>query len=362
MARSETLNGTFDWTTLSLDTIFRSNFDVAQFQVVVHGPGTIWVDEVSVATHLPNILDVPEEPVAPLYIMTFMHSETPRAYITNEEYFKADAMKYEEMAKMLQQYGSRLVIQPERQIWQGAKKYDPEFLRRMHEVYGVSFSTHTHGPNPRTSTDQDVLDYIQLRKDEMEAMGSGPITDNNGNFEREDWSIFAKIGLRSISAYKNPPTQLGLEAMENYYLHPWRPSGSPFGEEELFARHNPDGEVIFLPGVGAIHTRDHELFPDLIERHLRAALSRVRSDRINVTYFVEHVGRFVPEGRRQIPWEYVNSQAFRDDLAQHEKLYRDFLAPLVESGHVRYAIPSEVCDAFEEWEKKVGVAGRPATP
>lgn len=356
IARSKTLSGTFDWTALSLDTTFKANFDEAQFQVVVRGPGTVWIDDVSVKTHLPKIVDVPEKPVAPLYVMTMMHSETPRAYITNRDYFRADAMKYEEMAKMLHRHGARLVIQPERELWLGAKQYDPDFLRRLHEEYGVSFSVHTHGPDPNTSTDEDVLDYIRLRKEEMEAMGAGPVTDTNGNFEREDWGIFARIGMRTVTSYKHPPTQLGLMAMQHYYLHPWRPGGSPFQSEEQFAQHNPDCDVVFLPGVGADHTRNHELFADLIERHLRTALSRVRADRVNVTYFVEHVGRFVPEGRRQSPWEYVNSQAFRDDLEKHEKLYRDFLAPLVQSGHVRYVVPSEVCDLFEAWEQQVGIA------
>lgn len=354
--RSKTLTGTFDWTTLSLDTTFTTNFDEAQFQVVVQGPGAVWMDDVSVKTHMPKIVDVPEKPLAPLYVMTMMHSETPRAYVIDRDYFRADAMKYEEMAKMLHRYGARLVIQPERELWLGAKQYDPDFLRRLREEYGASFSVHTHGPNPITSTDQDVLDYIQLRKLEMEAMGAGPVTDTNGNFERRDWDIFAQIGMRTVTSYKHPPTQLGLMDMQHYYLHPWRPSGSPFESEEKFARHNPDCGVVFLPGVGAEHTRNHELFPELIERHLRVALSRVRADRINVFYFVEHVGRFVPEGSRNSPWEYVNSQAFRNDLEQHERLYRDFLAPLVKSGHVRYAVPSEVCDLFEQWEHKMGIA------
>lgn len=353
--RSKALNGTFDWTTLSLETTFTTNFDEAQFQVVVRGPGTVWIDDVSVTTQMPKIVDIPEEPIAPLYVMTMMHSETPRAYIIDRDYFRADAMKYEEMAKMLHRYGARLVIQPERELWLGAKQYDPDFLRRLRDKYGVSFSVHTHGPVP-TSTDQEVLDYIRLRKEEMEAMGAGQVTDTNGNFEREDWGIFATIGMRTITSYKHPPTQLGLMAMQHYYLHPWRPSGSPFDSEEHFARHNPDCDVVFLPGVGAEHTRNHELFADLIERHLRVALSRVRADRINVTYFVEHVGRFVPEGRRNSSWAYVNSQEFRDDLDQHEKLYGDFLAPLVKSGHVRYAVPSEVCDLYEAWEQKMGIA------
>jgi hypothetical protein len=168
--------------------------------------------------------------------------------------------------------------------------------------------------------------------------------------------MFAEVGIRTMTAYKHPPTQLGLEAMEHYYLHPWRAGGSPFQSEEQFARHNPDCEVVFLPGVGAVHTRHHERFSDLIERHLRVALSRVRADRINVSYFVEHVGRFVSKKPGQRPWEYVNSEAFRDDLEEHEKLYCDFLAPLVKSGHVRYVVPSEVGELFETWERKVGIA------
>jgi len=355
--RSKTLSRTFDWTTLSLDVSFTGNIDQAQFQVVIRGPGTVWIDQFNVVAHWPEVVEIPEKPAAPLYVMVLMHSETPQAYIRSRDYFRADAMKYEEMAKMLQRYGARLVAQPERELWLGAQRHAPDFIRRLHQKYGVSFSVHTHGPNPRLNpTLQDVLDYIKLRKDEMEAMGAGPVSDLNGNFDQPDWDNFAKIGIRTMTAYKHPPTQRGLESMKHYYLHPWRPAGSPFQSEEQFARHDPDCAVVFLPGMGAIHTRHHERFADLIERHLRVALSRVRADRINVSYFVEHVGRFVPKEPGVTPWQYVNSQAFREDLEKHEKLYRDFLAPLVKSGHVRYAIPCEVCDLFEAWEQKMGAA------
>jgi peptidoglycan/xylan/chitin deacetylase (PgdA/CDA1 family) len=355
--RSKTLSGSFDWTTFHLDTAFTGNIDEAQFQVIVQGPGTVWIDDFSVAVHWPKIVEIPKRPVAPLLVMVLMHSETPQAYIRNRDYFRADAMKYEEMAKMLQRYGARLVAQPERELWLGAKRYDPDFIRRLHERYGVSFSAHTHGPNPRMNPSrQDVLNYIKLRKEELETMGAGPVTDLNGNFDQPDWDIFADVGIRTMTAYKNVRTQMGQMAMEHYYLHPWRPAGSPYQGEEKWATHRPECRVVYLPGAGAVHTRHHERFAELMERHLRVALSRVRADRINVFYFVEHVGRFVPRKPGVTPWQYVNSQAFRDDLEQHEKLYRDFLAPLVKSGHVRFVVPSEICDMFEEWERKMGIA------
>jgi len=357
--RSKTLSGAFDWTTLTLDTAFTGNIDEAQFQVVVQGPGAVWIDDFSVAVHWPMIVEIPDKPAAPLLVMILMHSETPQAYIRDRDYFRADAMKYEEMAKMLNRYGARLVAEPEREIWLGAKRYDPDWLRRLYDKYGVSFSVHTHGPNPRMNpTRKDVLDYIRERKDEMEALGAGPVTDLNGNFDQSDWDMFADIGIRSMTAYKNVRTQMGQMAMEHYYRHPWRPAGSPYQSEEAWAQHRPECRVVYLPGAGAVHTRHHERFADLMERHLRVALGRVRADRINVFYFVEHVGRFTPNKPGENPWEYVSSQAFRDDLEQHEKLYRDFLAPLVESGHVRYAVPSEACDLFERWEQKMGIAAK----
>ena len=33
-----------------------------------------------------------------------------------------------------------------------------------------------------------------------------------------------------------------------------------------------------------------------------------------------------------------------------------FLAPLVESGHVRFVVPHEAREAFEQWERKMGIA------
>ena len=250
--------------------------------------------------------------------------------------------------QVLNRYGARLVAQPEREIWLGTKRFDPNFIRRLHEKCGVSFSVHTHGPKPRTNPSRkEVLNYIKVRKEEMEAMGSGPVTDLNGNFDQEDWDMFADFGIRRMTAYKNVRTQMGQMAMKHYYRHPWRPAGSPYQGEQGWAQHRPECRVIYLPGAGAVHTRHHERFANLMERHLRVALSRVRGDRINVFYFVEHVGRFVPKKAGQTPWEYVNSKDFRDDLEEHEKLLRDFVAPLVKSGHIRFAVPSEICDLFE---------------
>ncbi len=347
--RSKSLSGSFDWTAISIDASISLNIDGVVLQAVVRGPGTVWIDDVSVKAYWPKKAEVPEKPLAPLLFMVLMHSETPQAYIQNRDYFKADALKYEAMAKMQNRYGGRLVAEPERELWLGAQRYDPEFIRRMHEDYGVSFSVHTHGPNPRNNpTPRDVLDYIELRKKEMEAMGSGPVTDLNGNFDFEDWDLFASIGIRSLTALKYPATQKGLEA---YYRHPWRPTGSPYQGEAAWARHRPEGKIVYIPGAGAIHTRHHERFADLMERHLRVALNRVRADKLNTFYFVEHVGRFQARAG-QSPLEYVHSKAFRDDLEQHERFLRDVVAPLVKSGHIQYTIPSEICDRFEAWEKK----------
>ncbi|MCF7848438.1 MAG: hypothetical protein K9M45_06270 [Kiritimatiellales bacterium] len=355
-ARSPAMKGSFGWTTLRLAASFNGNLDEASFQVVARGPGTVWIDDFSIAVDWPKIVEIPDKPVAPLLVAVMMHSETPQAYIHNRDYFRADAMKYEEMAGMLQRYGAKLVAQPERELWLGAEKHDPGFIKRLHEKYNVSFSVHTHGPNPRDHPPrQEVLDYIKLRKDELEALGAGPVTDLNGNFPQPDWDIFADVGIRTMTAYKNTETQTGTMAMEHYYRHPWRPDASPYEGEEQWAQHRPENRVVYLPGAGAVHTRHHSGFADLMERHLRVALSRVRADRVNVFYFVEHVGRFTSD-TRQSPWEYVNSQAFHADLEQHEKLYRDFLAPLVKSGHIKFVVPAEMCDAFEAWEKHAMMA------
>ncbi|MCX7012207.1 MAG: hypothetical protein NTW86_06525 [Candidatus Sumerlaeota bacterium] len=182
MGRSKKLTGSFDWTTLTFDHAFRGNFDDALLQIVVQGPGTVWIDNVRVQAHWPKKVEIPDKPAAPLLVLVLMHSETPEAYVRNRDFFRADAAKYEEMAKMLQRYGARLGLEPERELWLGARQFDPDFPRRMHERYGASFSVHTHGPQGRP-TEQDVLDYVQLRKKEMEEMGAGPVTDLNGNFD-----------------------------------------------------------------------------------------------------------------------------------------------------------------------------------
>ena len=86
-------------------------------------------------------------------------------------------------------------------------------------------------------------------------------------------------------------------------------------------------KLIYIPGAGAAHTRNHDLFAPFMERHIRAALSNVRADRINTFYFVEHVDRFTAP-RGQSPLDYVMSTHFDADLENHERLFRDFIAPL----------------------------------
>ena len=71
-----------------------------QFQVVVQGPGTVRIDNLSAMTAWPRVVEVPANPVAPLYFMVLMHSETPQAYIRSRDYFTADATKFERMAQM----------------------------------------------------------------------------------------------------------------------------------------------------------------------------------------------------------------------------------------------------------------------
>ncbi len=335
------------WTELVQSQDVTKNGDYWQVEVQLTGPGDLHVDDISFSAQVYAKAPVPPVPAAPLQLSWLIHIEDPSVLVTSESAFAAKALVFEELAKIFHAHGARLVIQPEITILQGAGKYDPTWVQRLTDLYGVTWSTHTHGPEGPDVTMEDVIAYVMERKELMESLGSGPVTDHNGNFEMPDLDELASVGFTTLSAYKYKYKQF---PADGYYLSPWRPSDvSPLEDEPGWAVHDPAGGLVFLPGTGTSITRYKFQLHDLVERYLTAALSKVDPSRVNVYTFVDHVDHFYSlEG---LPLnQYVESEEFQQHLAAYDQLFTDLIDPLVASGHVQWATTEKIRTVYEGWE------------
>ncbi len=340
-----------DWTAQSITGDISKNQEggfAVRFDV--GGPADLYLDDVTVTADVFQQVAVSTVPAAPLYLLWHIHIENPSQLEDSEEYFRAKAKVFEELAKIFDLHGATLNIQPELPIFTGAATWDPTWAQRLTDGYGVAWSTHTHGPTNPDPTIDDVLAYVDERQQIMEEASAGPVTDHNGNFDQADLGALAELGFATLSACKIAETQ---RAPEGYYLNPWRPSVAVVGDDEAsWAVHDRGGSLVFIPGTGSSVVRVKSQQEGLVERYLTAAMSKVDPGQINAYGFVDHVDHLF--SRQGLPVaEYVESQEFQADLYAYEVMFDEVIDPLVASGHVVWASPDEVRVAFEAWEDEV---------
>jgi hypothetical protein len=176
------------------------------------------------------------------------------------------------------------------------------------------------------------------------------VTDINGGFDSGPWARFAAAGYRSLSAYKDPSTQLGTPAGS---VLPWRPPSNGVQGEE-FQVDDASTELLYLPGMLG-REPDHARWGAWAERALSQALAHTRDGQVNTWYFVLHVAGFGPEADEEALDAYLDGEGLQGDL----EFYRDFLSnvtdPLVESGRVVYDSPEGMCAAW--WGGREGCSG-----
>jgi len=336
-----------DWTALTADQDVTKNAEYWQVEILITGPADIYIDHISFSAQVYAKVPVPPTPAAPLQLAWLIHIEDPESLVTSESAFTSKALVFEELAKIFHAHGARLVIQPEITILQGAELYDPTWVQRLTDLYGVTWSTHTHGPAGPDVTMDDVIAYTLERKELMESLGSGPVTDHNGNFDMPDLDTLSTVGFTTLSAYKNKYKQF---PADGYYLSPWRPSDvDPMEDEPGWSIHDPAGGLVFIPGTGSSVTRYKFQLYDLVERYLTAAISKVDETKVNAYSFVDHVDHFYSlEG---LPLnQYLETDEFQEHLAAYEQLFTDLIDPLVASGHVQWATTEDIRQTFEAWE------------
>lgn len=216
-----------------------------------------------------------------------------------------------------------------------------EIALHFHENVHLGNDEETLSPGLWTAVMQEEIDLIQRAGVENAIQyWSG------GNLYPDVLQAAADAGLRINSDWKDPSTQSTPQVLMG--IHPWRPSGGTDGQDlSAFSVHDPQGEVIFLPGgivdpvafanKNEIKAEEGlEGWLDVLEEALQSSLAAARSDRVNVFHFTVHPGEFVDDPN--------------DPYALLSDFIDDVVDPLVAQGRIQWATFSQMADAFESWE------------
>ena len=269
-------------------------------------------------------------------------------------FFRRDVEHLRLLASIVEKHGGKLTVQGQtpftRVAVESGETVFAELEERGHEI-GLHFHEDAH--LGRGGATLPVKTWAAVIKEEIELLREAGATRvrfwSGGNLYPGVLEAAARAGLEIMGDYKNPRTQQSDERLLT--VSPWRPTGGP-RETDLseFARHNPKGEIVFLPS-GVFGRADYASarrsakmggdwgYFDLLTDGLERSLLTARQDRVNVFRITVHPGEF--RGRRG-----------EGPFAVIDEWLGQVVDPLVKAGKVRWATFSEMADAFIEWEKE----------
>lgn len=286
--------------------------------------------------------DAPDAVAAgPLLLGVLMHIEDSGTLSADEVNWTRRAVVVTALSQTLQAHGAALTLQPGQSFVQGALNFDPGWFAER-EAEGMSWSVHVHNEaDGAEALEQSVRTSVKNYRD-----AGIDVDDVNGGFKLGIWSNIENSGLKSLTGYKNPETQLDLARP---HVQPWRPAdGTSSADEDAFGEHDPDGPLVFLPGSG-VREEDNARFGEFARRHLAQVREHTRADEVNTWYFIQHVDGFGPDVLSDEFDEYV-ATGLADDMATLDDVFTSILDPLVASGEVEYSDPGRMRTAFREWE------------
>lgn len=325
---------------VSLGFILEQNGSTVDLVLRLDQPGVLVVDGWSVTG--PQWARVEAEPEAPLPVGFLVHVEDSPAFETEAARWSRRGLVLESLAERLAAHGARLTVQPDSTFVRGALAWDPAWFDRM-EALGTDWSAHLHD---EAGGAEGVEAAARDARRAFEEAGR-TVTDLNGGFGVGPWARLEAAGYRSLSAYKNADTQLGLSLG---YAQPWRPAdGTTSADEAAFATHDPEGPLVYLPGM-AVREADHARLADFGDRVLSQALAHTRSGWVQSWYFLDHVDAFGPSDDEDALAAWLEAGELTAELDLVERLFTEVLDPEVAAGRVRYATPTELAGEFLEWE------------
>jgi len=256
------------------------------------------------------------------------------------------------LAAAVEEHAGVLTIQAQTPFTTSCVRFDNTVLSdledRGHEI-GLHFHENVHLGEDEKGLPPEV--WTAVMQEEIAWIHRAGVQGrvrywSGGNLYPQLLQAAADAGLSLNSDWKNPATQSAPISLID--IHPWRPSGGTDGEDlTAFAAHDPNGNIIFLPGgridpVAFAHKNEIrasdglEGWLQVLEDALLASLAAARADRVNVFHFTVHPGEFV--GNPERPYELLRD--FLDDVVD----------PLVAKGRIQWATFSEMGAAFEAWE------------
>jgi hypothetical protein len=389
-----------DWTQVSFVTDCTKIYRHALLSLEI-GPNTsLHIDDVQVEfpnwrmaeyageSRVVGSIAVPPEPVSPVHMDVLIHIEDPPQIQMNEAYFWQQTAIMRELARVLHDHGGFLTIQSEEDWVMGAEIFHAGLLQELAEEYNVVYSTHTHGPHCRDAEgrlrsatdctinkdsagwDQTVNDYEypyvteyvnNLRQLISQASGT-PVTDHNGNWEFTQASKFAEIGIQTWSGYKAWRTQRTYDVLIN---NPWRPTEcSADSEIDKFLTHDPNTEVIYIPGWSQAITRHQERLLTRMRPMVSQFVRYADAERVNTFYVITHVGTFhaceAQDEAKYIVYdpqtgELSYSAEFQQDLRYWDEMLTELIDPLVQEGYLQWTSLPEIGELYLEWEENCGL-------
>lgn len=315
--------------------------------------------------------DGPAPPDAPVVLFSIgMHVEpfgatvsslvpgslaSPRSNYTyeNPQFFGRHLEDIRTVTSLVEKHGGRMTVQvqtPFSSIL--ARRGDTLFSdlsARGHEI-GLHFHEDAHMGRSGEQLPDSI--WCAVMKEEigiLERAGAKNVRYwSGGNLYPRVLAAANCAGLSINSDWKNPNTQT--TPPELLGLSPWRPAGGTDGSDVSdFARHDPSGNVIFLP-EGLYSRTDFAsmrrsetaggdaAYFEFLARELERSVKAARSDRVNVFHMTVHPGEF--RGKPgDVPFSVIESWLAKT------------VDPLVKAGKVRWATFGEMADSFVNWEK-----------
>lgn len=279
-------------------------------------------------------------PQASTRVGFLVHVEDDPNFLVEEARWRLRARVLEGLSATLGAHGARLTIQADATFVRGMATWDPDWLAAR-EAEGAGWSVHIHDETATTGVEQAVRDgRTALREAGVST------SDLNGGFGEAPWLQARLAGITSLSAFKDPATQLGLPHVQ---VQPWRiADGVGSDDPEAFLLHEPEGPVLYLPGHD-VREVEHARFPLVATQTLSQVLAHARVDHVNTWYWVLHVDGFGPSTDDEPALEAYLADAFADDLAAYDRFLTETTDPLAADGWVTYDTAVGMATAWRDW-------------
>ncbi len=275
-----------------------------------------------------------------------------RADYHNPQLFQRHVQYLRTIAGVVEQHGGKLTIQTQTPFTQVAiqsgKTILSDFEKRGHEI-ALHFHEDAHlGKN---SEKLPASTWAAVMAEEISLIKQAGATKvrywSGGNLYPHLLEAASQAGLEVMSDWKNPKTQTTDKRLIG--INPWRPAASPNGADVTgFARHDPNGKIIFLPEGNYNHndfasmrraksTGGDEGYFEFLKASLYSSIESAQPGKVNVFHFTIHPGEF--RGSSSQPYAVLN------------KFLAEVVDPLVQNGSVKWATFSQMADAYESWEQ-----------